>query len=61
MKTRKVHTVAFLPTAGIFQDSEGVYLLEKNWSALADDFRTFLSSERLPAMPSYAVFEQANF
>lgn len=35
------HTVAFLPTAGIFEDLESVYLLGNIWSALADDFRTF--------------------
>ena len=40
-QTREVDTVAFLPTAGIFRDLEGVHLLENKWSALADDFRTF--------------------
>jgi hypothetical protein len=32
MKIRKVNTVAFLPTAGIFRSLEGVYLLENKWS-----------------------------
>jgi hypothetical protein len=32
----EVNTVAFLPTAGIFQDSEGLYLLENKWSGRED-------------------------
>jgi hypothetical protein len=35
-KTSEVNTVAFLPTAGIFKDLEGVYLLENNWSGRED-------------------------
>ena len=35
-ETREVNTVAFLPTAGIFWDLEGVYLLENKWSGRED-------------------------
>jgi len=31
-----VNTVAFLPTAGIFRDSEGLYLIENKWSGRED-------------------------
>ena len=36
VKIREVNTVAFLPTAGIFRDSEGMYLLENKWSGRED-------------------------
>jgi hypothetical protein len=32
----QVNTVAFLPTAGILGDMEGVYLLENKWSGRED-------------------------
>ena len=35
-QTSEVNTVAFLPTAGIFGDLEGVYLLENKWSGRED-------------------------
>src|SRR5258708_39069646 len=35
-KVSEVNTVAFLPTARIFDNSEGVYLIENKWSGRED-------------------------
>ena len=35
-KALEVNTVAFLPTAGIFRTSEGLYLVENKWSGRED-------------------------
>ena len=50
---RNANSVAFLPTAGILRIFESAYLTENKWSALADDFRTFLlGTENYEPAPS---------